>query len=136
MLETLYVIPILTGITILAVFVYIKWLATRTSRTILEIIQLNEQLQYDPYRFIAEAFKLLEKTHIQDYAYKISCLGSTFERKMAAQKKSISKSINGDEFSIYIEIVPRKPMKGERKYIYLIILENLFLLLKIDVLIN
>lgn len=134
MIENIYILFIFTGVIIILVSLYFKKLANKASKMTLEIIELNEQLKYDPYKFINEVFRHLKKIKIEDYSYEI-VFGSKFERKKTTQKRGISKSFIGDDYSIYIEIVPKK-FNWERKYIYLLILETLFLLLKIDILIK
>ena len=134
MIENIYILSIFTGVIIILVSLYFKKLANKASKATLEIIELNEKLKYDPYKFINEVFRHLKKIKIEDYSYEV-VFGPKFERKKTTQKTGISKSFIGNDYSIYIEIVPKK-FKWERRYIYLIILETLFLLLKIDILIK
>ncbi|MEE9165622.1 MAG: HAMP domain-containing sensor histidine kinase [Nitrospinota bacterium] len=135
MIENLYIFLIFGGLIIIASLLYLRRLVSTAVKTTFEIIDLNVQLSHDPHQFVNEVFPLLRKTQIIDFSYKITYPGTEFERKKTTRRKGISKSLTADDYTIYIEIVPRT-FKGEIKYIYALILETLFLLIKTDLLIK
>jgi len=131
--ENLYVFLIFGGFVIIASLLYLGRLVNITVKTTSKIIELNEQLKYDPYMLMDRVYDHLKKIRIVDFSYKVTYPGSEFERKKSTQKEGLSKSLATNDYSIYIEIVP-KSFKGEEKYIYTLILETLFLLIKTDLL--
>ena len=135
MIENLYIFLIFGGLIIIASLLYLRRLVSIAVKTTFEMIDLNGQLMHDPHQFVKEVFPLLRKTQIIDFSYKITYPGVEFERKKTTRRKGISKSLTTDDYSIYVEIVP-KIFKGEIKYIYVLILETLFLLIKTDLLIK
>lgn len=135
MIETIYIFLIFGGLVIIASLLYLRKIVNITVKTNFDIIGLNEQLKYDPYRFVNDVHEHLKKIGIIDFSYKIHYPGAEFERKKSTSKTGLSKQLTTDDFSIHIEIVP-KSFKGEERYLYSLILETLFLLIKNDLLIK
>jgi len=86
MIENIYILSIFTGVIIILVSLYFKKLANKASKATLEIIELNEKLKYDPYKFINEVFRHLKKIKIEDYSYEV-VFGPKFERKKLLKKQ-------------------------------------------------
>ncbi len=135
MFDTLSAFIILSGITTILVVLSVTRLANKTLKLAIELVRLNEDVYYNTHLFIENAFILLGDLDLIDHAFSITIMGNKLERKKTTRQKGLSRTASGEEYNIYIEIVP--PMyksKGENKYIYAVILEIMFILIKIDAL--
>ncbi len=135
MIEDIYILLIFAGLTIITVLFYLRRLANKTLKVILEIIELHTSLSNDTDDFPCRAFEKLKSVGISDYSYRIEYFDSIRERKKNVSGKGISKSYKDDDSSIFIEIIPES-IGGENRYVSLIILEVIFLLIKSNVLIK
>jgi len=122
------------GLLIIAVMLYARSLVSRTYRSVLKLIRLNEEINYDPHEFLKNARPFFEELNIIDYAFELRMFDNSINKVKTTPKKGIQKSYRSDydDYSIFIEIVPRR--HTERKYMNRIILEVIFLVVKMDVL--
>jgi signal transduction histidine kinase len=114
---------------------YIRYLTNEAFKTILEFFDANEKSGYDLHKFLPEVIRLLKRTKVEDVFYRIVYLNSIIEREKQARKEGIQKRFVRTDYSIYVGIVPGL-YRGERRYIYRLILEILFLIVEMDILIK
>jgi len=135
-IENLSCVLVLTGGIIIIVFFYFQIYTKKVFKTLLEIIKLNERINHDPRLFIKNSLeKLKEKKFLKDYSYKISYLGMEIIKEKDTNEEGIHKSQEAEYCQIYIEIIPYI-LRGERKFACILILETLFLLVRMDILIK
>ncbi|MCX5842158.1 MAG: ATP-binding protein [Deltaproteobacteria bacterium] len=134
-IETVYPFFIFSGLIIIGVLVYIRYLTRMAIRSILECINLNTNLQYDLHRFLSEVGPLLKKINIDDLFYDITYMNNSLAREKNVRRNAIEKTIERGDYRVHIGIVPRHS-RGEQHYLNLIVLEILFFLIEMDVLIK
>jgi signal transduction histidine kinase len=126
---------IFAGVIIILVLLYLRFVTNRAFKAILELIDLNEECGYDLHRFLAEAPQRLKRPDIEDMFYRVTYLDNTITREPSQPGKGMEKHFERSGYTVHIGIVPRVS-RGERKHIYLITLEILFLLVEMDILIK
>lgn len=141
MFDASYSIPLISaglltmsGLLIIAVMLYVRSLVSRSYRSVLKLIKMNEEINYDPQEFLKNTRHFFEDINVADYAFELRMFGNSTNKVKTTLKKGIQKSFlsDDDDYYIFIEIVPRR--HTERKYMNRIILEVIFLLVKLDVL--
>jgi signal transduction histidine kinase len=132
MLDLLYFSLIFAGLIIFAVVFYLKRTASNFLRVLTEIIKMNELNEYDPVKFIDNLPPLINKLGIKDYSYYFFYLDTEYQKTAEHTKYSIKKFVYAQDFTVYVEISPGK-LRWERSYLGRLLVETVFLLLKIDV---
>lgn len=132
MLNILYPTLILTGLIIFSVLLHLKRTATNFLKVLTEIIKMNELNEYDPVKFVDNLPTLIKELGIKDYSYYFYFLDTEHQRQAEHTKHSIKKFVYDSDFTVYVEISPGK-LKWERSYLGILLVETVFLLLKIDV---
>ncbi len=134
-LELIYPVFILTGLVIIGVLIYLRYLTQRAMRTVLEMIDLNTKLEYDLHQFLSESLPLFEKLKIDDFFYTIHCLDTTLQKSKSRPGKPFEKNIQRKDYQITIGIVPRHS-RGEQDFLNAIVLEILSVIIEMNVLIK
>jgi len=132
MLDFLYPTLIFSGLIILTVLYYLKRTASNFLLVLTEIIKMNELNEYDPVKFIDNLPQLINKLGIKGYSYYFFFLDTEYQKPFSHTKYSIKKFVYDQDFTVYIEISPGK-LRWERSYLGILLVETIFLLLKIDV---
>lgn len=127
---------IFAGTLIILVILYLSMTTTRALKVIMQLIDINEESDYDLHEFLPRASKLLKKIRVEEIFYRISYLSTTLERgRMSYRKEGIHKEFQRTDYQIHIGIVP-EVYRGEQKPLYMITLEILFILVETDILIK
>lgn len=134
-IELIYHFFILTGLVIIGVLIYLRFLSKRTMKVILEMIDLNTKSEYDLHQFLPNTLNLLRKLKIDDYFYTIHYLNTTIERSNPKREKQVEKTIQREDYQITIGIVPRHS-RGEQVFINTVVLEILSVLIEMNILIH
>lgn len=135
MISLVYQTLIISGIIIFIVLFYFRHMAKNFLRVLTEIIKMNELNEYDPVKFIENLPPLMTKLGVKDYSYYIYFLDTEYSRVSNHGKSSIKKFVYAQDFTVYVEISPGK-LRLERAYLGILLVETIFLLLKIDVNLN
>jgi signal transduction histidine kinase len=134
-IEYIYPFFIFAGLVIISVLFYIRYLTQKANRSILEFIDLNTKLNYDPHRFLSEIIPVLKKINIDDLFYSIHYLNTALIKENTANRNLIEKTFERNDYRISMGIVPRHS-RGEQYYLNMIVLEILSYLIEMDVLIK
>lgn len=134
-IEYIYPFFILTGLVIIGVLIYIRYLTRKAIRSLLECIDLNTKLDYDLHRFLPDVIPLLKKINVDDLFYTIHYLNTTLVKENTANRSPIEKKIERGDYRISMGIVPRHS-RGEQYYMNMIVLELLAHIIEMDVLIK
>jgi len=132
MLDLLYLFLIFAGLVIIAVVFQLKRTSSNFLRVLTEIIKMNEMNEYDPVKFIENLPPLINKLGIKAYSYYFFFLDTEYQKTAEHTKSSIKKFVYAQDFTVYVEISPGK-LRYERAYLGKLLVETVFLLLKIDV---
>jgi len=135
MIELLYQTLIFSGLIIFAVLYYLKHMATHFMLVLTEIIKMNELNEYDPVKFVENLPPMMEKLGVTQYSYYFEFLDTEHHRDSEHGKNSIKKFICDQDFTVYVEVSPGK-LRWERAYLGILLVETIFLLLKVDVTLN
>ncbi|MEO5357436.1 MAG: HAMP domain-containing histidine kinase [Nitrospirae bacterium YQR-1] len=131
--EFLALLAIFGGIVIIAVLIYLKFIGNRVFKTCIDVIHLNEKLNYNPLQFIKDVRNYFDDLNITDYSYNIVFVGSIASFDPLLEDEPISKHYKDDDCTIILRTFPRY-RSGEYRLINRIVIEVLFLLLKSDIL--
>lgn len=134
-LNTLYLLFIFTGLTIILTLLYLRYITRKTFRMVIECIDLNEKCAYDLNSFLPAAIPILKKAGIEDLYYTIQFLDGSLDRARIGRRKGMEKRVQRDDYSLRLGMVPGTG-RGERGFIYQIALEILFLVVEMDILIR
>ncbi|MEN6317706.1 MAG: HAMP domain-containing sensor histidine kinase [Syntrophaceae bacterium] len=134
-IEYIYPFFILTGLVIIGVLIYIRYLTRKAIRSLLECIDLNTKLDYDLHRFLPDVIPLLKKINVDDLFYTIHYLNTTLVKENTANRSPIEKTLERGDYRISMGIVPRHS-RGEQYYMNMIVLEILAHVIEMDVLIK
>ncbi len=132
MIDLLYQTLIFSGLIIFAVLFYLKQTVTRFLRVLTEIIVMNEMSEYDAVKFTEHLDPLMKQLGVKDYSYYIFFLETEYQKIGKHGKNSIKKFVTTQDFTVYVEISPGK-LRWERAYLGILLVETIFLLIKIDV---
>ncbi|PLX65891.1 MAG: hypothetical protein C0603_13020 [Denitrovibrio sp.] len=135
MIDLLYQTLIFSGLIIFAVLFYLKHMVTRFLRVLTEIIRMNEMNEYDPVKFTEHLDPLMKKLGVKDYSYYIYFLETEYQKIGTHGRNSIKKFVSTQDFTVYVEISPGI-LRWERAYLGVLLVETIFLLIKIDVTLN
>ena len=131
MLNQLYPIFILVGLTIGAVLAYLWWQARAASDLNLALIRLNEEHQFDTPAFLKSAWPLLAKSGLRGYAWKLDWFGAAIEgREGELNGTGIFKEIEVGEMKLAIRF--QQNQHSERRYFDVALIETFLLLLRTD----
>jgi signal transduction histidine kinase len=134
-IELIYPFFILTGLVIVSVLIYLRYLTQNAMRTILEMIELNATLEYDLHQFLPKSRTLLKKLKIDDIFYSIHYLNTTIQRSKSNPGKQVEKIIQREDYQITVGIAPRHS-RGEQDFLNMIVLEILSILIEMNILIK
>ncbi len=134
-LNTLYLLFIFTGLTIILTLLYLRYITRKTFRMVIECIDMNEKCAYDLNRFLPATIPILRKAGIEDLFYTIQYLEGSLERARVGRRRGIEKRVQREDYSLRLGMVPGTG-RGERGFIYQIALEILFLVVEMDILIR
>jgi signal transduction histidine kinase len=134
-IEFIYPFFILTGLVIIGVLIYLRFISKRAMKTILDVIDLNTKFEYDLHQFLPKSPQLLKILKINDIIYTIHYLNTTIERSSPYPDKPVEKTIRRKDYQITIGIVPRHS-RGERDFINMVVLEILSILIEMNILIH
>ncbi|PLX70245.1 MAG: hypothetical protein C0602_05385 [Denitrovibrio sp.] len=132
MIDVLYQTLILSGLIIFAVLFYLKRMASNYLRVLTEIIKTNELNEYDPVKFLENLPPFMKKLGIKKYSYFVFFLDTEYTKTENHSKNSIKKFVWAQDFTVYVEISTGE-LRWERSYMGTLLVETIFLLLKIDV---
>ncbi|MCX5828628.1 MAG: ATP-binding protein [Deltaproteobacteria bacterium] len=134
-IELIYPFFILTGLVIIGVLIYLRFLSKRAMKTIIEMIELNGKSGYDIHQFLPNSLNLLRKLNINGYYYNISYLNTKLARSSPPSVLQVEKTIRREDYQITIGIVPSHS-KGEHVFINTVVLEILSVLIEMNILIH
>lgn len=132
MLEFLYQTLILSGVIILLVIYYLRFTVSTFLKVLTEIIRMNEMSDYDPVNFVENLPPLMDKLGVEKYSYYFYYHETEYTKSAIHKKNSIKKFVYAQDFTVFVEISPGK-LRWERSYLGVLLVETIFLLLKIDV---
>lgn len=136
MIEQAYLYLILVGLTIGSVMVTLWIMARRASRLNLELIRLNEQLQFDTPTFLNQAWSLLAKSSLRGMAWELDWFGvPTTGQGGLAKGRATRRRIDVGEMGLALTFY-RHEGRGEQRYFEETLIETLVLLLRTDMLIK
>jgi len=135
MIELVYQTLIFSGLIIFAVLFYLKQMVSNFLRVLTEIIKMNEFNEYDPVKFVENLPPLMNKLGIDNYSYYIYFQDTEYQRNSKHKRNSIKKFVCAQDFTVYVEVSPGK-LRWEKAYLSVLLVETIFLLLKIDVTLN
>jgi len=135
LLDITYLFFIATGIIIICILVYLRFLTNRAFKTVLMLVNENKECDYDLHLFLEKTEGLLKKARVGDMFYRIVYLGNCFEKKKDNDKDAIQQSIERADYAVNIGIIP-KSSGGENRYVHLMILQTIILLAETDILIK
>jgi signal transduction histidine kinase len=131
MLNQLYPILILVGLTIGAVLGYLWWQARAASDLNLALIRLNEQHQFDTPAFLKHAWPLLAQSGLRGFSWQLDWFGATIEGSDGdINEGGICKKIDVGEIKLSIRF--QQNLHGERRYFDIALIETFMLLLRTD----
>jgi signal transduction histidine kinase len=134
-IDVIYLLLIAAGSAMIIVLGYLRYLTNRAFKVIPLLIEKNEACDYDLNKFLPEAQTLLRGISIESFFYDIAYAGNHIEKKNETNESGIKRDHKRADYAIHIGIVPKNP-KGERKYIFMIVFQALFLLVEMDILIR
>lgn len=132
MISLLYHTFIFTALIIFAVLFHLKYITTNFLKVITEIIKMNELNEYDPVKFVENLPPLMDRLGIKSYSYYFFYLDTEYQKTAVHSRNSIKKFVCAPDFTVYVEVSPGK-LKWERSYLGILLVETIFLLLKVDV---
>jgi len=135
MIEAVYQALILSGLIILGVLYYLRKISKNFLLVVTEIMKMNEINEYDPVKFTENLPPLMDKLGVQSYSYYIMFLDTEYQKTADHKKNSIKKFVCTQEFTVYVEVSPGR-LRWERAHLAYLLVDIIFILLKIDVTMN
>lgn len=131
MLNVLYPILILIGLTIAGVMLFLWRQARVAAQLNVALIQLNEVLRFDAPALLEQSWSLLQRGGIAGMHWRLNWFGVLIDEKVgAARGLSVAREIEiGD---MHLSICVWLSRKGERHYFAQSLVETYFLLLRTD----
>lgn len=136
MIEQIQEYAFLIGITIGVVLLYLWVEARHASRINLDLIQLNEHLNFDTPAFLKTAWPLLSQADLVGISWRLNWFGTVIEGEEGnLQGRCVFREIQVGEMHLVISLFC-KPIRGERRYFSKTLIETFLLLLRIDMLVK
>lgn len=126
---------LVASVLIIVIFFYLKRATASFQQILTEMIKMNELNEYDPVKFVDSLPPLMKKLGVKDYGYYFYYLETEHQKKISAKTGTIKKFVCAQDYTVFAEILPGR-LKREKAYLSVLLLETVFLLLKIDVTLN
>ncbi|MEA3289374.1 MAG: HAMP domain-containing sensor histidine kinase [Campylobacterota bacterium] len=120
----------------IVIILYFRYFLNKAVKNISQVINLNQDVNYDIEKFLQNLSTILREIGIKDYEYKLYFQNQLIDSKTSKNSgKSIEDNIVSNDYKVTIKLFPKRYM-GENQDNYLILLKILKLIIQEDILIK